>query len=292
MYSNFHPAIDGGAGKQPESDLQRTVGYGAVCVESRLRRTHLTSLYQEGAAKVRIPRPFSDTHTEAILLNTAGGLTDGDSLDWSFSVGSDASLVVTTQSCEKIYRSRGAPANVRVTANVAERGRFFWLPQETIFFDDAILHRRMDVSLATDAEATILEASIFGRRAMGETVKQGEFHDRWRITRNGRPIHAEDTRLTGEIDVLLNQQAVALGSFATASILHVCTQACDRLHNVRRLISDAKLVCGSASHWRVESQDKMLIRLISKSGAALRKLLVDIAAALLGSRSFPRVFTI
>ncbi len=74
-----------------------------------------------------------------------------------------------------------------------------WLPQETILFDKAALHRRIEVDLADDARLVLVEPLVFGRTGMGESVRNGELHDRWRVRRNGRLIYAEGTRLDGHI---------------------------------------------------------------------------------------------
>ena len=51
-------------------------------------RTRVERLYQEGAAKIRMPRTSSADPLEAMLINTAGGLTGGDRLDWQIEAGS------------------------------------------------------------------------------------------------------------------------------------------------------------------------------------------------------------
>jgi urease accessory protein len=51
---------------------------------------HLERLRQEGSLKVLWPTSDHDSTREAVLLNTAGGLTGGDSLSVSVSVGSGA----------------------------------------------------------------------------------------------------------------------------------------------------------------------------------------------------------
>ena len=44
-------------------------------------RTRLDVLHQAGAARVRFPKPAAGAPPEAVLLNTAGGLTGGDRID-------------------------------------------------------------------------------------------------------------------------------------------------------------------------------------------------------------------
>ena len=79
---------------------------------------------------------------EAVLINTAGGLTGGDRLDWSIAVGDGASATVTTQTCEKVYRASSGIAEVgcrlsvgggraaRLAAARDDRVRQFGVPQD------------------------------------------------------------------------------------------------------------------------------------------------------------------
>ena len=78
--------------------------------------------------------------------------------------------------------------------SVAAGGALTWLPQETILFDRAVLHRRIEVDLAGDARLLLVEPLVFGRTGMGESVQRGELHDRWRMRQNGKLIYAEGTQ--------------------------------------------------------------------------------------------------
>src|SRR4051812_15811947 len=90
---------------------QRVAASGELGLVYADGRTRIDRLYQEGAAKIRMPRTIGDPF-EAVLINPAGGLTGGDRLDWSISVGAAASATVTTQTCEKVYRAASGIARV------------------------------------------------------------------------------------------------------------------------------------------------------------------------------------
>ncbi len=94
-----------------------------------------------------------------------------------------------------------------------------WLPQETILFDRARLHRGIEVDLSEGASLLLAEAVIFGRTAMGESVRSGELIDRWRIRRDGRLVFAETLRLGGDIGALLARPAAGNGAVALATVL-------------------------------------------------------------------------
>ncbi len=158
---------------------------------TRRRRVH-----ESGSLRVRFPgAPAAEL--EAVTVNTGGGMTGGDAFDIEVSVGENARLVVTTTAAEKIYRSLGPPVTVNVKIRVAAGGTLAWLPQETILFDRASLHRRIEVDLADDAQLVLVEPLIFGRTGMGEAVRNGALHDTWRVRQGGRLIYAEGTQLSG-----------------------------------------------------------------------------------------------
>ena len=123
--------------------MQRAHGQANVTFRSRGGRTCLDRLFQEGCAKLRFPRPLGTEDPQAIIINTAGGLTGGDRFgaDVILSVGAAAS--VTTQACERVYRSLGDTAKVHNRLVVGAGAQLDWLPQETILFEGARLDRTL-----------------------------------------------------------------------------------------------------------------------------------------------------
>src|SRR5580700_4029323 len=65
----------------PLPRLERARGFAQIGVRrDDGGRSRLERLYQSGSAKVRLPRVAADAPLQAILINTAGGLTGGDEL--------------------------------------------------------------------------------------------------------------------------------------------------------------------------------------------------------------------
>src|SRR5262249_6217532 len=122
---------------------------------------------------------------------------------------------------EKIYRSLGPDAEIRVKLDISSSGTLGWLPQETILFDQIRLRRSIEADLAPDASLLLAEGVVFGRAAMGETLAHGHFFDRWRVRRAGVLIFAESLRLDGAVADQLARRAVAGGAVAIASVLKV-----------------------------------------------------------------------
>lgn len=266
---------------------QRAAGAARLACGVRDGRTRLLRLYQDGSAKIRMPAVAADP-LEAVLINTAGGLTGGDRLGWEIDVGPGASASITTQACEKIYRAASDRAEVRVKLSVGAGGRIAWLPQETIVFDRSAFACTLEVELAAGAEALLLEATIFGRLAMGEEAAHGHFHDRWRVRQDGALVHAEDSRIGPAIAAALGRPAVAGGAIAAATLLMVSPQAEGLLDAARDIIG----ADGDASAWSVKKSGKLLARLFAEDGYQLRKRLVPLVELLNGRAGLPKLWSL
>jgi urease accessory protein len=260
--------------------MQRARGRGSISAFAANGRTRLATLHEDGCAKIRLPNTH-DHSLQAVLINTAGGLTGGDDVRWEATAGPGTSLVLTTQACERIYRSLGTDAEVSVKLTAGANARLDWLPQETILFERGKLRRTLEVDLAEGATLCALEAVILGREAMGEDARSATFRDDWRIRRSGRLIHAEATRLGGAPQ---ERDALSLldGAGAFATVLYVGADVERRLDGVRALLtgrSGASLV-----------GERLTVRAIAPSGLALRKILGPVVASLAGS--LPRLWHI
>lgn len=242
-------------------------------------QTRLRQLFQEGCGKIRLPR---GPGCEAVLINSSGGLTGGDRIDWSAEAGAGAELTLTTQACEKVYRARDGEAHANVTLVAGEAARVDWLPQETILFDGGALARRLDVDLAAGARLLAGEAVVLGRTAMNETVRRGSIRDRWRIRREGQLVFADDIRLFGPIADLSARAATLAGARAFASLLLVADDADRLLEPLREAIGRL----GGASAF----DGKLFARLVAPDGFTLRKALLPALEVLLDGRPLPRVW--
>ncbi|WP_293796127.1 urease accessory protein UreD [uncultured Bosea sp.] len=262
--------------------MQRAHGQASVAFHARDSHTRLDRLFQEGCAKLRFPRPLGNDAPQAILINTAGGLTGGDRFGTEVKLAAGAEACVTTQACERVYRSTGADAVVANRLQLSAGARLAWLPQETILFDGGRLSRSLDVDLAGDAELVAVEAVLFGRQAMGETLHSGHLHDRWRIRRDGRLIFADDLRVEGDIAARLAPQPAMVGCRAVATVLFVGATPERFLDQARAIIGQG----GGASAWN----GKFLARLVEETGLALRQRLEPLLALLLGGQPLPKVW--
>lgn len=163
----------------------------------------------------------SDAALNAVLLNTAGGMTGGDAFTVQAAAEAGARLTLTTQAAERIYGAVDPlPATLTTQLTAAAGARIDWLPQETIFFDRGALRRKLHVDLASDATLLMVEPLVFGRATMGETVNHAVFSDDVRVWRNGELVFADAVRLQGDVDAVLKGSAAGQGCIAMASLLY------------------------------------------------------------------------
>ena len=232
---------------------------------------------EEGAAKVRFPHGGN----EAILINTGGGLAGGDDFAFDISAGPSASLTVTTQAAERVYRTLGPPASVSVSLKAEAGALLHWLPQESILFDGASLSRRIEADLAETAALLAVETVILGRAAMGETIHHAMLRDRWRIRQGGRLIFADDIAFDGPPPAT---RATLKDAGALATVVLVSDAAEALIDDIRDLAGDI----GSASAW----SGKLVARLVTVDGFELRKVLIPVLSRLAGQNALPKVWSL
>jgi urease accessory protein len=261
----------------------RARGVITLAAEALAGVTRRTLVREEGSLRVRFPGPLAPA-LQAVIVNTAGGTAGGDRYDIACHAGVGADLTVSTAAAEKIYRSIGADAEVSIELNVEAGGALAWLPQETIFFDDARLSRRIEVTLAEDASVLMAEAIVFGRSAMGEAVRTGSFIDRWRVQRGGKLVFAETVRLDGKIAARLAEPAVAGGSIALATVL-IAPANEGHVEAIRAKAGQFRGEVG-ASAWNGFA----LARFCAPDGATLRHDFVMVLSAL-GRETLPRLWS-
>lgn len=201
-------------------EANRARGEVRFDVHARDGVTRRGTLHESGSLRVRFPSP-EDEGLSGVFVNTAGGVAGGDCFDIEIAATDAARLSLTTAAAEKIYRAPGPAAQLNISLKVAAGAHLAWLPQETILFDRARVRRRFDIALDEGASLLLCEIVVFGRIAMGERMLQGEFVDRWRLSRGGRLAFAETVRLEGNIGAKLSRSAVAKGGAAIGTALIV-----------------------------------------------------------------------
>ncbi len=245
----------------------------------------LDQFRQEGCLKARLPRPERGAWTNAVTLNSSGGVAQGDRLTSAITAGAGTRLTVASQAAERFYRSPGGdPATVRTMLTVAPRAALEWLPQETILFERSAMDRRLEVELAPSAWFLGVETLVFGRALMGETVHQAMVRDTIRVSRDGRLLWHDAIRLNGAVQTVLDRPAVAAGGRAMATLFFAAPDAAGALDKLRAAL--APFQTGASA------LDGLLVaRIVAADGACARAAIVAGLAALRGGRPLPRVWS-
>ena len=259
-----------------DTDLQRSAG--AIMLEVG-PRSAVKRMREEGCAKLRMPTRLAGQCPEAIIINTAGGLAGGDHFE--IEVRAENDICLTTQAAEKIYRSLGSETRVAARLHAKGRTQLVWLPQEAILFNGAQLKRSFDVELNAGATLLAVETIVLGRKAMGESLTNFSFRDRWRIRRNDRLVFADDLRFD---PMRIRGRAALRGCGAFATIVLVSPNAELFLEPLRQIIGAS----GGVSAW----DGKLIARLLGVDGFDLRKTLIPALKLLVAPKELPKVWTL
>jgi urease accessory protein len=262
---------------------QRTRGRAAVGLSLRAGRAELATLHQQGAAKAILPRTHGGP-CEVVFLNTAGGLTGGDRLDYALDIADGARATATTQTAERAYRAGEGQASVSVRLTVGRNGWLDWLPQETILFDGASLERDITVDLAPGAGCLFLETAVLGRHAMGETVTGLTFRDNRLVRQGGTPLWAEPLLIDTRTLARGGNPAMLGGARALATIALVRPDAGDLLPALRAVLDRDGVESAATA-----MDNRLILRMLAWDAMPLRQQVLR-ALSVLRPGPLPRVW--
>jgi len=228
-----------------DMDLQRANGCGRIVLSGSENGTRIEDIFERFPIRILFPRTGDGAIKEAVLINTAGGVAGGDRLECSVTALPGASLAVTSQAAEKVYRALRETATVVTRLKAGESAKLAWLPQETIVFNRARLHRTTEVELVAGAELLALEGVVLGRAAHGEVVVGGQITDTWRVRENGRLIWADSFRIDDEIFPHLHRKALLSNCTAIATLIYFGRSLEKRLEFLRDIIPSLGCTSGA-----------------------------------------------
>jgi urease accessory protein len=203
-----------------DQDLQRATGCGRIVLSGSENGTHIVDIFQRSPIRIVVPKVNDGALKEVVLVNTAGGIAGGDQLEFSVTALPSASIAVSSQAAEKVYRALSEPARINTQLRACAAAKLAWLPQETIVFNRARIIRKTEIEISPGAEVLALEWLVIGRAAHGEVITGGHISDDWRVKKDGRLIWAEGFRITDEVFAQLHRKALLSNCKAVAKLVY------------------------------------------------------------------------
>lgn len=230
-----------------DKDLQRSTGSAHIVIRGSERGNCIVDVFQQSPIRILFPNIQDDGVEEAVLVNSAGGVAGGDRLECHVTALANASIAVTAQAAEKVYRALDEPARIATKLTLCKTAKLAWVPQETIIFNRARLIRQTEVDLSSGGELLALEWLVLGRTARGEEMVGGFISDAWRVKKDGRLIWADTFRVTDEVFPCLRRKALLLNYNALGTLIYFGPSVDARLRCVRSIFPRLGCHCAATS---------------------------------------------
>lgn len=184
----------------------------------RAGRTVLTGKQHSGPLLVQRPfYPEPNGCCHVYLIHPPGGIVGGDELSLNATLGRRAHALLTTPGATRFYRSKGPAARQGQALYLEDGAILEWLPQETIYFNQARADSSTRIHLKDNNEFFAWEIQCLGLPARKAFFNAGQCQQRLEIWRHEQPLLLETNRILGG-DALLQadwglQGRHALGTF-------------------------------------------------------------------------------
>ena len=261
----------GRGGNISDVDLERANGVGRLVLTGSENVTRISEVYQKFPIGFAFPRVHGESMKEAVIINSSGGIAGGDRLEIEVVALGNASVAVTTQAAEKVYRALDRPARIETKLKVAGAAKLAWLPQETIVFNQARIHRRTEIDLYSGAELIALEWLVLGRAARGEEVVGGYISDSWHVKWDGRLIWADSFRVSDEVFAQLHRKALLSNWKAIGTLVYFGPDLETRLSILREIAVSLDCCCVATIVGAI-----IIVRVAATASSDLRRGLRDL----------------
>src|SRR5262249_17068375 len=197
--------------------------------------SRIKDLFQRSPIRIIFPKAEIGVLKEAVLINTAGGIAGGDRLEYEITALANASITVTSQAAEKVYRALDEPSRIITKLRAYDQARLAWLPQETIVFNRTRVNRRTQIEMSSGAELLALEWLVLGRAAHGEEMVGGCVRDHWVVKKDGRLVWADTFCATDDTFSQLHRMALLSDCKAIGTLIYCGPSVGTRLAALREI---------------------------------------------------------
>ena len=247
-------------------DLERASGAGRVVLAGEGTGARIVDIYQKFPISLVFPKVDDHPCEEVVIINASGGVAGGDRLEIELVALNHASVSLTTQAAEKIYRALDRPARISTKLKACESAKLAWLPQETIVFNEARITRQTEIDLCSGAEMIALEWLVLGRIESGEEVLGGYIRDSWRIRLDGRLVWVDGFLVADEMFAHLHRQALLSRWKAIGTLIYFGPCLGARLVVLREIAASLDCQCAATIVGAI-----IVVRVAAAAGADLKR---------------------
>jgi urease accessory protein len=170
-------------------------------------RTRLTHRLHRGPLMVQRPFYPEGASCHVYVIHPPGGVVSGDELSLDVEVGAQAHALLTTPAAGKFYRRYAQRVACLTQALRVDGGVLEWLPQENIYYPDAIAQLSTVVQLQGNARFLGWEIGCFGLPAKAQDLGGGSIRQGFELWHDHAPMLLE--RLTIDREVLHSRWGLA-----------------------------------------------------------------------------------
>lgn len=237
--------------------------------------TRLVERSHQGPLRVQKPLyPEGKQVCHAIVVHPPGGVVGGDELEIRACAGEASKALITTPGAAKWYRANGRVSKQGVHLGVGDNATLEWLPQETIFFNEA--HVRLDNTIEMGKDAAFIGCDIlcFGRTASGESFRSGEIEQRTSIRRDGKLVWFEQGRLAGGSNAMNSPLGLA-GKTVCATLIGVGNPLTTNHMQALRMAGNAELD-ESGAFGATQFKSVVVARYLGHSSETAKRLMTEV----------------
>ncbi len=248
-------------------------------------RSVATHQYHQGALRVIRPHYLDGSGQVCyVVVNPGGAYLGGDVYVLDMEVQAGASLLLTTQSATKVYRTPGCFAEQRMEIRLGEGARLEMVPDQLIAYRDASYRQRTHVTLRPSSSLVLTEIITPGWSPDGAAFKYQELRLR-------NEIHVQDesgAKLLAMDNLLIRPPArdvTGLGfmeGYSHVGSLIVVDRRVDQAlaDELHTLTDPREAYTGVSLTATVSGTTGLVLRALSNSTGELHRLLSDCTAYL------------
>jgi urease accessory protein len=173
--------------------------YAELQLGFAMRATRTVLSHRKHIGPLLVQRPFypEGSVCHVYLIHPPGGIAGGDRLQLRAQLAADAHALITTPAATKFYRAAPGRTSVLHQHLQLQSATLEWLPQETIYFNQAQARTTTRIELDATSRFVGWEVNCYGRRAGDEPFVAGQVRQALELWLNGKPLLLDHLRLTG-----------------------------------------------------------------------------------------------